>query len=350
MSAHFTIKNPNADSVLGMYVDEPIGMDHPLFMVRFQSRIDAGLLYQNGTPIQDAIQLTVKRMRFLFGDDVPEELVRTTVSLVYAENDSMQPLHQHLKVLLDRYYGGGIVASADEFSRIIHGMEEVEAYQLCDEFLKTVKPVGLSAYKLRYAFLNAVKLAGFEDRSSAINSIEVPGPITSVIPHQISAEELEAEIDLRLPNDAKADGQPSLVLIMGPICAGKTTLRRERYMRGYVLVDAAQLFIDLGGIDLNFPSVLEEQMETIGAEVTRRSLVERMNIVTEIIGAQFEPVKELIDAITAVGYHVEICTVSLDLPSCIEREKGRQPDNVSAYYSEQYQMKWLLASARKLKY
>jgi len=50
--------------------------------------------------------------------------------------------------------------------------------------------------------------------------------------------------------------------------------------------------------------VLEEQMETIGVEVARRALVERMNIVTEIIGAQFEPVKELVDAIAAVGYHV----------------------------------------------
>src|ERR1700693_1016177 len=98
MNAKFTIKNPEANSVIGMYVDEPIGMDHPIFMVRFQSGIDAGLLFQNGTPLKDAIQSTVQRMRFLFGDDIPEELVRTTVSLVYAENDALQPMQSGDKV------------------------------------------------------------------------------------------------------------------------------------------------------------------------------------------------------------------------------------------------------------
>ncbi len=346
MSAKYTIKNPNADSVIGMYADEQIGMDHPLFMVRFQSRIDAGLLYQNGTAIQDAIHATVKRMRGLFGDDIPEELVRTTISLVYAENDALQALQQQLKVLADLYQSEGVNATVNKFSSMICGMKDGEAHLLYDEFFKTAKPGGLGAYKLRYEFLNALKIASFEERPQVISNNEVSSQVGSATLRQLSAEELEAEIDARLPNDARTEGQPILVLIMGLVCAGKTTLRRERYSRGYVLVDAAQLFIDLGGIDLNFPSVLEEQMETIGAEVARRALVERMNIVTEIIGAQFEPVKELVDAIMAAGYHVEICAVDLDLPNCIEREKSRQPDNVSAYYSEQYQMKWLLASAR----
>jgi predicted kinase len=342
MSAKYTIKNPNADSVIGMYADEQIGMDHPLFMVRFQSRIDAGLLYQNGTPIQDAIHATVKRMRGLFGDDIPEELVRTTVSLVYAENDALRPLQQQLKVLVDLYQSEGVNATVNKFSSMICGMKDDESYLLYDEFFKTAKPGGLGAYKLRYEFLNALKIAGFEERPQVINNNEVSSPIGLATPRQLSAEELEAEIDARLPNDARAEGQPILVLIMGPVCAGKTTLRRERFRHGYVLVDAAQLFIDLGGVNLNFPSMLEELMETIGVEVARRALAKRMNIVTEIVGAQFEPVRELIDAITSVGYRVEICAVNLDLPSCIERERSRQKDNVSAYFAEKYQMKWLL--------
>src|SRR5271169_6833494 len=101
MSSNFEIKNPNTKTVFGMYVDEPIGMDHPLFMVRFQSRMDAGFLYRNGTPIRDAIQSTIKSMRNLFGDNISEEMVRTTVTLVYAENDALQPIQNHLKVLLD---------------------------------------------------------------------------------------------------------------------------------------------------------------------------------------------------------------------------------------------------------
>ena len=52
-------------------------------------------------------------------------------------------------------------------------------------------------------------------------------------------EQIEAEIASRLPEEARASGQPAIVIIMGPICAGKTTLRRQKYASGHVLVDAA---------------------------------------------------------------------------------------------------------------
>lgn len=161
-----------------------------------------------------------------------------------------------------------------------------------------------------------------------------------------TAERIEAEISCRLPEAARANGAPEIVFIMGPVCAGKTSLRRARYSRGLVLVDAAQLFIDLGGIDMDFPSALEEPMERIGAEVARRALAQGMSIVTEIVGAKFEPVKDLADAMQAAGYKVDFEFVHADLPECLERERGRTMDNVSSYYAEKYQMKWLLDAAR----
>jgi spore cortex formation protein SpoVR/YcgB (stage V sporulation) len=73
-----------------MYVDEPIGMDHPLAMIKFQSGVDATLHYQNKMLLKESIESTLKHIRYLFGDDIPDELVRTTVSLVYAENDALK--------------------------------------------------------------------------------------------------------------------------------------------------------------------------------------------------------------------------------------------------------------------
>jgi len=90
MSTDFNIKNPKAKSVLGMYVDEPIGMDHLLAKIKFQSKVDATLGYQGSKSLKESIESTLKHIRFLFGDDIPDELVRTTVSLVYAENDAMR--------------------------------------------------------------------------------------------------------------------------------------------------------------------------------------------------------------------------------------------------------------------
>jgi len=90
VSIKFKIKNPKAKSVLGMYVDEPIGMDHLLAKIKFQSEVDATLGYQGSKSLKESIESTLKHICFLFGDDIPDELVRTTVSLTYAEHVALK--------------------------------------------------------------------------------------------------------------------------------------------------------------------------------------------------------------------------------------------------------------------
>jgi len=159
-------------------------------------------------------------------------------------------------------------------------------------------------------------------------------------------EQIEAEIASRLPEEARASGQPVIVIIMGPICAGKTTLRRQKYASGHVLVDAAQLFIDLGGIELAFPSSLLEPMQAVGAEVARRAVAGRMSIVTEVVGSEFGRVVTLIDALKGAGYKVEVVGLTADLEACMERNANRAQDNISAYYAEPFQTRWLVEAAR----
>ncbi|MBV6475213.1 MAG: hypothetical protein MOGDAGHF_00730 [Rhodocyclaceae bacterium] len=183
------------------------------------------------------------------------------------------------------------------------------------------------------------------EKKSTMTTIAETRDTVSTAP-RFAPEQIEAEIARRLPPEARASGQPVFVLIMGPVCAGKTTLRRQKYAGGHVLVDAAQLFIDLGGIDLDFPSMLEMPMERIGAEVARRAVAERMNIVTEVVGSEFGPVAALIDAMKGAGYEVELAGVSADLEACLERNTSRAQDNISAYYAEPFQMRWLVEAAR----
>ncbi len=73
-----------------MYVDVPIGMGHPLAKIKFQSEVDATLSYQGSRSLKEAIESTLKRMRYLFGDDIPDALVRTAVSLTYAEHVALK--------------------------------------------------------------------------------------------------------------------------------------------------------------------------------------------------------------------------------------------------------------------
>ena len=86
----FKIKNPKANSVLGMYVDRPIGMGHPLAKVKFQSEVDATLSYLGSMSLKEATESTLEHIRYLFGDDIPEDLVRTAVSLTYAEHVALK--------------------------------------------------------------------------------------------------------------------------------------------------------------------------------------------------------------------------------------------------------------------
>ncbi len=142
------------------------------------------------------------------------------------------------------------------------------------------------------------------------------------------------------------DGQPQFALVLGSSATGKTRHRREKYASGYVVVDAADIFISLScGKYIDFPSNLEEPMDIVGAAVARRAIQERRNIVTEIIGHEFEPTKELTDAMLAVGYKVDLDAIVKDPIEAWEWNLKRSDDNISAFYTERYHRKWLIGAA-----
>jgi GTPase SAR1 family protein len=48
--------------------------------------------------------------------------------------------------------------------------------------------------------------------------------------------------------------KPKLVLILGAVAVGKTTLRRQKYTSGYTHIDAGDIFIELSkGEYYDFP-------------------------------------------------------------------------------------------------
>lgn len=63
--------------------EDHMGMDHPYVMARMQSGIDALFLRAEGVCLGEALATTVPRMRELFGDDIPREIVEVAVTLAY---------------------------------------------------------------------------------------------------------------------------------------------------------------------------------------------------------------------------------------------------------------------------
>jgi hypothetical protein len=159
--------------------------------------------------------------------------------------------------------------------------------------------------------------------------------------------DIGAEINRYFDDSSLPDGAESrIVIFMGGVASGKTTLRKQRYSTGFVLVDAADIFLNLsrGGF-FPFPEAFEEPMQIIGSILAQRAVAERRNIVTELIGAELDPAKDLIEAMLAIDYKVDLQAITCDVEEAQRRNLNRGDDCISAYYAEPYQRAWLMDAA-----
>ena len=159
--------------------------------------------------------------------------------------------------------------------------------------------------------------------------------------------DLGAEIDRYFDASSMPSGEPPrIVILMGGPASGKTTFRKQRYSTGYVLVDAAEIFLSLSrGEYFPFPEAFEEPMGLIGRRVAQRAVAERRHIVTELIGSDFEATTELLEAMRTIGYEVSAEFINCDVEEAMRRNLARGDDNISCYYAEPYQRRWLLEAA-----
>jgi chloramphenicol 3-O-phosphotransferase len=156
-----------------------------------------------------------------------------------------------------------------------------------------------------------------------------------------------SEIDRYFDDSSIPQGEsPRIVILMGGPAGGKTTIRKQRYATGYVLVDAGDIFIHLSrGEFFPFPEAFEEPMQIIGRLVAQRAISQRRHIVTELIGADFDATKAFIDAMVALGYRVEVQAITCNIEEAERRNLNRGDDNISCYYAEPYQRGWLHEAA-----
>lgn len=144
-----------------------------------------------------------------------------------------------------------------------------------------------------------------------------------------------------IKNEKPQNDQPEFIIIMGGVCSGKTTLRKNKYANGYANIDAGEIFIELSkGEYYDFPSHLEEKMNQIGFEKMRESILCKKNIVIEIIGAEYESVKELIDLSEKINYSNKVDYLECDMDEAWQRNINRGNDNISAHFCEPYHIMW----------
>jgi zeta toxin len=155
-----------------------------------------------------------------------------------------------------------------------------------------------------------------------------------------------AEIDRYFGDSSLATSDPPrAVIIAGDVAAGKTSLRCAKYSTGYVVLDAAEIFLSLcQGKSLDFPGPLEEPMIMIGHGVVQRIYRERRDFVTEIIGSEIALVTQLLEVIKGAGYRIEFAAITCDVSAAVERNANREANNISSYYTEHYHRQWILGA------
>jgi hypothetical protein len=155
-----------------------------------------------------------------------------------------------------------------------------------------------------------------------------------------------------LPSPMPSYGQPKFIIFSGCIGSGKTTERRKNFSHGYVTVDACEIFCSLtNGGHGEFGKDYFNEMNVIGFGVLERAVMEKQNIVMEMIGAEVEMLKGFTDAILSFGYKVHFQVVDCEPVEAYERHVNagmNDPSYISAYHTEPYHMKWVADLLMKL--
>lgn len=131
--------------------------------------------------------------------------------------------------------------------------------------------------------------------------------------------------------------KPQLVIFLGSVGAGKTTMRRDQYAKDFV-------HFDFGDIQTAVKKVVGEHHPKLRDYVTlacelilEGSISMKKNIVIEIIGATAEPITAVIDAMTGIGYQIHLTNITLDPMEAYKRHLQAvkdDPDYLSAYFTE----------------
>jgi hypothetical protein len=165
--------------------------------------------------------------------------------------------------------------------------------------------------------------------------------------------DVAAEINRYFDDSSLSPGaRPKVAIITGAPAVGKTTFRQQRYSSGYVLVDAAQIFLNLTpGVVIPFPDAFEPAMELIGRQVVRRAIAERRHIVTEIciVAEPGDSLNELVAAMQEIGYEAVVQMLTCDPETAVQRNLTRGDFNISSYYAQPYHRKWLMEAAAAAK-
>jgi hypothetical protein len=143
--------------------------------------------------------------------------------------------------------------------------------------------------------------------------------------------------------------EPEFALITGTGVCGKTRLRHEQFAKSHVNVDAGDIFRRLEGDRiLDFPGEHREAIDFVGRVIAKTAIRGKFNIVTEVHALEYDTHRPLIDAMLDAGYKLNCVFLECGFEEAQRRNLARGPRNISAYYTDEFNMKLLMEAAGDL--
>ena len=132
--------------------------------------------------------------------------------------------------------------------------------------------------------------------------------------------------------------EPEFVIFMGGVGSGKTTVRQRDFVDGYVHFDYGEIYNaikdEFGENHPGFSTFVNLACSLVFEE----SLSKKKNIVIEIIGEEYEPVKSLITKMREAGYTINVQAITCDITEAYKRHLlavQNDPAYFSAHYSQE---------------
>jgi predicted kinase len=169
-----------------------------------------------------------------------------------------------------------------------------------------------------------------------------PPPTTA---RPFDASRVDEWVEALIPHDSAvaADEDPHLVLVLGPICGGKTTLRRQEWP-DHIPCDPAEVYRLITDGAAVIPINLGMLLAATGRRLMERALSRRRRIAIEAVPSDETTrlIERALELATEVGYHTEMAWVRADKETCHKRNQDRAWDDISSFDVQAEAFRWLI--------
>ena len=132
------------------------------------------------------------------------------------------------------------------------------------------------------------------------------------------------------------------IILIGPICSGKTSYRKENITDTHVVIDAGEIYLKLYGSAGGFGEHLTEELNYIGSEIIKKIIANRYSFILEIMPDQYKNLIFIINQLKKLGYKTTGIKFDCTQEEAQIRNTQRDKNDISSYFTENFHIAWLL--------